>query len=30
VIDEVGYFPASDLSLRVSKLVILALTDMGM
>lgn len=30
VIDEVGYFPASELSLRVSKLLILALTDMGM
>lgn len=30
VIDEVGYFPASELSLRVSKLLILALTDTGM
>jgi len=30
VIDEVGYFPASELSLRVSKLLILALTDAGM
>ncbi|MDX2076972.1 MAG: substrate-binding domain-containing protein [bacterium] len=30
VIDEVGYFPASELSLRVSKLIILALTDTGM
>lgn len=30
VIDEVGYFPASELSMRVSKLIILALTDKGM
>ncbi|MDZ4669722.1 MAG: fasciclin domain-containing protein [Phototrophicales bacterium] len=30
VIDEVGYFSASELSSRVAKLIILALTDMGM
>lgn len=30
VIDEVGYFPASDLSTRAARLIILALTDTGM
>jgi len=30
VIDEVGYFPASELSSRLAKLIILSLTDMGM
>ncbi len=30
VIDEVGYFPASELSTRLARLIILSLTDTGM